>query len=237
MIYLFEDKLEDSLSKLFRYSLPDSVKDSIEYSDGNGNLVKRAEELLNQHETVVVILDTVPANKSIRDIYIALRRLSRQHDYRLIVWNILCAEYYFITAFGRDKNIEAFKSNQDYELISGILPYKESSLIETEEDKAFSKTFEKFCKLYLRKNGGQCIYPEDTFFTDDCRCATDCKKMKLKDKSENYRSAYKLFWNLESDMEKLWSLHKELLKITNDAIERYNTAGYQNIKVYPAIVS
>ena len=85
MIYLFEDKLEDSLSKLFRYSLPDSVKDSIEYSDGNGNLVKRAEELLNQHETVVVILDTVPANKSIRDIYIALRRLSRQHDYRLIV--------------------------------------------------------------------------------------------------------------------------------------------------------
>lgn len=80
MIYLFEDKLEDSLSKLFRYSLPDSVKDSIEYSDGNGNLVKRAEELLNQHETVVVILDTVPANKSIRDIYIALRRLSRQHD-------------------------------------------------------------------------------------------------------------------------------------------------------------
>ena len=32
MIYLFEDKLEDSLSRLFRYSLPDSVKDSIEYS-------------------------------------------------------------------------------------------------------------------------------------------------------------------------------------------------------------
>ena len=61
--------------------------------------------------------------------------------------------------------------------------------------------------------------------------------MKLKDKSENYRSTYKLFWNLESDMEKLWSLHKELLKITNDAIERYNMAGYQNIKAYPAIVS
>lgn len=61
--------------------------------------------------------------------------------------------------------------------------------------------------------------------------------MQLRDKSENYRGAYKLFWNLENDMEKIWSVHKELLKITNDAIERYNTAGYQNIKVYPAIVS
>ncbi len=41
---------------------------------------------------------------------------------------------------------------------------------------------------------------------------------------------------LEDSLSKLWSMHKELLEITNDAIERYSMAGYQNIKAYPAIV-
>ena len=85
MIYLFEDKLEDSLSRLFRYSLPDSVKDSIEYSDGNGNLVKRAEELLNQHETVVVILDMVCLSQT-ADLQIRLvRQQEKAHRLRLLM--------------------------------------------------------------------------------------------------------------------------------------------------------
>ena len=102
MKYLFEDKAEDHLSRLFRYSLPDKTKRLLEYANGNGNLVNKAEQLLHAGEMVVVVLDTLPANKSIRDIYVALRRLSRQNDYRLIVWNILCAEYYFIKCFPKE---------------------------------------------------------------------------------------------------------------------------------------
>ena len=91
MIYLFEDKEDDTLSLLFRRTLPEQVLKAVEYVNGNGNLVNRSRELIAAGERVLVILDTVPANKSIRDIYITLRKISRDNEYRLIVWNIVCA--------------------------------------------------------------------------------------------------------------------------------------------------
>lgn len=235
MKYLFEDKAEDYLSHLFCYSLPEHVKSQIVYAEGNGNLVNKSRELLDAGEIVVVILDTIPANKSIRDIYISLRRLSRQYDYRLIVWNIICAEYYFIRCFGQSKSLKAFDRDLDFDLVSNILPYKESTLIQTEEDKAFTKTFEKFCKLYIMKNGAECIYPDSIFFMDDCKCDTDCESVLLSDKSEVYRKAYEMVIGDNNSMDELWKTHRELLKNTNGAIERYNDAGYQNIKEYPII--
>ena len=236
MKYLFEDKAEDKLSELFRYNLPETFKSIIEFSDGNGNLVRKAEELLKTGETVVVILDTIPANKSIRDIYIALRRLSRQNEYRLIVWNVICAEYYFIRRFGRDVRLKAFVKDTDFETVLRIRPYKESELIETEEDRAFTKTFEKFCKLYIKKNGGECIIsPEANFFSDDCGCNTDCDNLALTDKSREYREAYGFEIADENVSGALWDTHRRLLKAANAAIREFNKAGYLNIKEYPEI--
>lgn len=234
MIYLFEDKADDYLSALFRSSLPESIKSRISYACGNGNLLRLAENFLMTGETVVVVLDTIPANKSIRDIYIALRRLSRQNEYRLIVWNVICAEYYFIKAFGRERRLRAFEREVDYEIATEVLPYKASALIKTDEDSAFTKTFEKFCKLYMLKNGGRCIQSELLFFAGDCKCDTECKKEALGEKSDQYRKAYGI--DTQSQVhEALWAVHRELLAISNKAIERYNQAGYLNIKPYPAI--
>lgn len=95
MIILMEDKEDDVLSLLFRYSLAEEMTKNIRYSNGNGNLVRIAEKLLKDGETVLVLLDTVPANKSIRDIYISLRRLSREYNFRLVVWNIICAILFY----------------------------------------------------------------------------------------------------------------------------------------------
>ncbi len=234
MKYLFEDKADDPLSKLFRYSLPETVQRLLVYADGNGNLVRKAEELLQEGETVIVVLDTVPANKSIRDIYISLRRLSRVYDYRLVVWNVLCAEYYFIRSFGRNKMLKAFVKDTDFEIVAGVLPYKESRLIETEEDRAFTKTFEKFCKLYVMKNGGACVYPEDFFFVEDCH-AMDCLPLSLREKSDAYRGAYEISLRDVDSWDNTWHIHRKLLKIINEAIERYNEAGYLKIKQYPEI--
>ena len=235
MKYLFEDKENDSLSKLFRCSLPEHLQEMILYSDGNGNLVREAEKLLKVGETVVVVLDTIPANKSIRDIYISLRRLSRQYKYRLIVWNIICAEYYFIDCFGRNNNLRAFENDIDFEIAVNVQPYKESKLIQTEDDKAFTKTFEKFCKLYIMKNGGQCIYPKSYFFEDDYKCDTECVRESLNDKAEEYRKAYGFSLYRENDVDAMWNIHRQLLQIANDIIEKYNKAGYLNIKPYPEI--
>lgn len=201
MKYLFEDKKDDYLSVLFRYSLPEKLSKMIEYSNGNGYLVSKSEELLKTGEVVIVILDTIPANKSIRDIYISLRRLSKQYEYRLVVWNIICAEYYFIECFGENSNLRAF---------------------------------EKFCKLYIMKNGAQCIYPESYFFDGDCTCDTECVKELLVNKSEEYRNAYE-FSFIENDIDAIWNVHRHLLQIANEAIEKYNQAGYLNLKAYPII--
>lgn len=108
MIFLFEDKEEDTLSCLLRRTF-DTAHIKFAYANGNGRLVEKATELLAKEDIIIVLLDTVPANKSIRDVYLSLRRLSRQNDFRIIVWNIVCAEYYFIKAFGEADGISAFK--------------------------------------------------------------------------------------------------------------------------------
>ncbi len=235
MKYLLEDKTDDPLSWLFRCSLPEQVQQSMEYANGNGNLVRLAEKLLEAGEEVIVIMDTVPANASIRDIYISLRRLSRMYEYRLVVWNILCAEYYFIRAFAANRGLKAFARHTDFEIVDGVLPYKASKLIETEEDRAFTKTFEKFCKLYVMKNGGECVYPQKIFMEADCSCGEGCAEMSLQEKSDAYREAYAFSFADAHPTERAWHIHRALLQITNAAIERYNQAGYLKIKPYPEI--
>jgi hypothetical protein len=210
----------------------DSVK--IMYSNGNGKLVEKATELLNQNDTIIVLLDTVPANKSIRDVYVALRRLSRQNDFRVIVWNIICAEYYFIKTFGNKHDLMAFTNNTDFDIVRDKLSYKESVLITTEEDKAFTKTFEKFCKLYIMKNGGKCINKTKTFFTDDCSDNELCINLTLDEKSEMYKNEYDCFKERLS-VEKAWNIHKHLLSEANMMIDKYNRHGYKKIQPYPSI--
>jgi hypothetical protein len=204
------------------------------YSNGNGKLVENATELLNQNDTIIVLLDTIPANKSIRDVYVTLRRLSRMNDFRIIVWNIVCAEYYFIKSFGDRHDLMAFTSNTDFDIIRNKLSYKESVLISTDEDKAFTKTFEKFCKLYIIKNGGECVNRTKDFFTDDCSDNEGCINLTLDEKSKIYKNEYVCFKERLS-VEQTWNIHKYLLSKANMMIEKYNRMGYKKIQPYPPI--
>ena len=235
MIYLFEDKEDDTLSLLYRRTLPEQVLKAVEYVNGNGNLVNRSRELIAAGERVLVILDTVPANKSIRDIYITLRKISRDNEYRLIVWNIVCAEYYFIKAFGKRNDLKVFRDSVCIDIVLSRLPYKGSSLISTEEDIIFSRTFEKFCKLYIYKNGGECVNETIAFFKEDCCCTDECTKISLDDKSDLYRKAYECIFEYEPSDEELWSIHRKLIERNNTMIQIYNDAGYLKINSYPVI--
>lgn len=191
MIFLFEDKEDDKLSCLWRKSFPE--KDiRLEYANGNGRLVEKAAKLLKENEIIIVLLDTIPANKSIRDIYVALRRLSRNNDFRIIIWNIVCAEYYFIKAFAEQKDLRAFSSTTDIDIIKNKDSYKESNLIINDEDRAFTKTFEKFCKLFILKNGGKCINVSKTFFNEDCSENKGCRDFSIYEKSSMYREQFVL---------------------------------------------
>ena len=235
MILLFEDKEEDELSSLLRRSF-NTDKFQFMYSNGNGRLLEKATELLNGKDTIVVLLDTIPENKSIRDIYMALRRLSRQNDFRIIVWNIVCAEYYFIKAFGEDKHLKAFYGAGDINIIKRKRPYKESKLISTEEDRAFTKTFEKFCKLYIMKNGGDCVKKSKIFFSEDCT-EDVCRNLMIEEKAELYKREYKCFELDRFGIEVAWNVHHKLLAESNQMIEEYNNSlGYKKIQIYPPII-
>lgn len=234
MKLLFEDKKDDMLSVLFCKSLPENFQKQIEYANGNGNILKKAQELLQEESIVLMVLDTVPGNKSIRDIYVSLRRLSRENDYRLIVWNIICAEYYFIKAFGDTSHIKAFSNSRDIDIVLKRKPYDGASLIQTEEDRIFTKNFEKFCKLYILKNGADCVNQTASFFTKDCECQNGCVNVSLLEKSAQYRMAYQVLFE-ETSIEKLWGTHRNLLEIVNQMILTYNASGYLKINPYPVI--
>lgn len=234
MKILFEDKKDDVLSRLFRKSLPKEIQERIEYANGNGNLIRKAQELLRSGGAVLVILDTVPSNKSIRDIYVSLRRLSRQNEYRLIVWNVVCAEYYFIKAFGSMNQVKAFLDTKDLEIVLERKPFGAASIIQTEEDRIFSKNFEKFCKLYILKNGADCVNQSEIFFTKDCICQDGCERLSLIEKSTMYRAAYQVLFEVSSP-EMLWTTHRKLLEEANQMIQLYNSAGHLKINTYPII--
>lgn len=234
MKILFEDKKDDVLSELFRESLPKKIQERIEYANGNGNLIRKAQELLQSGGDVLVILDTVPSNKSIRDIYVSLRRLSRQNEYRLIVWNIVCAEYYFIKAFGSMNQVKAFLDTKDIEVVLERKPFGGAAIIQTEEDRIFTKNFEKFCKLYILKNGADCVNQSGLFFAKDCICQNGCESLTLIEKSTMYRGAYQVLFEVSSS-EMLWATQRKLLEEANQMIQLYNSADYLKINTYPVI--
>lgn len=234
MIFLFEDKEEDTLSCLLRKSFDKSSIPFV-YANGNGRLVEKAIELLEKEDFIIVLLDTVPANKSIRDVYLSLRRLSRKNDFRIIVWNIVCAEYYFIKAFGEIDELKAFESTTDIDIIKLKHSYLESTLIATEEDRAFTKTFEKFCKLYILKNGGECVNKSKIFFLEDCVQNESCRNLSIVEKSKMYKREYECFDVSEYSIEEAWKIHEKLLAEANEMIEKYNYLGYKEILPYPTI--
>lgn len=235
MIFLFEDKEDDRLSCLWRKSFYNNDIRLV-YANGNGRLVEKAEELLRENDTIIVLLDTVPANKSIRDIYVALRRLSRKNEFRIIVWNIVCAEYYFIKAFAEQKNLRAFSSTIDINIIKNKESYQESNLIINDADKAFTKTFEKFCKLFMMKNGGECINVSKTFFRENCSDNARCRELSIDDKSSMYRREYGFSEMDNLTIDKAWEVHNRFLLEANNMIETYNKSGkYLEVRLYPAI--
>lgn len=111
----------------------------------------------------------------------------------------------------------------------------ESTLIATEEDRAFTKTFEKFCKLYILKNGGECVNKSKIFFLEDCLQNESCRNLSIVEKSEMYKREYECFDVSECSIEEAWKIHEKLLAEANEMIEKYNHLGYKEILPYPEI--
>lgn len=245
MIVVFEDKESDILSELFRAAYPQEVTKNFRYSNGNYNLPNCVEELAqNTNDKICVYLDSVPENRNIIDVYYRLVKLSRQYNNRILVFNIVCAEYYFLKAFGKDKAIMI--SNNGLDTALGKNVYYHSNLIETEADTAFSRTFEKYCKLLLMKNYYDCarhtrgLEEKGTFndsygffYEKDCKCVYDrdiCINRLLREKAHKYIKAfpcrpagyYEDSGERMSDADMI-SVHRRLVDEFNHLVDKFNS--------------
>jgi hypothetical protein len=238
---LFEDKRDDLLSRLFRKAYPDSISEKFEYANGNGNFVVLARKILEtSQENVYVLLDSPPCNPSVNEVYMNLAKLSGEFDKRLIVFNIVCSEYYFI---------KAFEGANIYRPIYDDLPidvnniYFKSKLYNAcDKNRKFARNYEKYCKLVLMNEFIDCAkhtrgssdnvnYEYGYFYDKDCLCGTsktDCADMTLTEKALNLIDRYPYVPdgyyrnNKPLSSDKIIETHRELVDEFNRVAELYN---------------
>ena len=242
---IFEDKKTDALSRLFRAAYPEDISDKFIYSKGNGRLEEVVIEHINvlKEDTdalIIVYMDTVPLNKNIVGIYNKLRKLSKENNYRIIILNIVCAEFYFLKAFEEWK--ELLISDEGMGIALSYGDYRKSNLMLDEQNKKYCKNFERYCKLLLKINYIDCVKHSrgqendnlqyEDFYTKDCNCnmCDECeyKGKTLLEKSFMLISEYPCFpvgslnkHVRELNESALWSLHRKLIDNYNDTIRRY----------------
>lgn len=200
MRYLFEDKKDDDLCKLFRAAYPSSVSDSFDFLDGNGNLEHNTLEIMNNSDDIVFIfMDFVPANRNIKTIYNNLCRIGRKYRGRVIVLPIVCFEYYFICYL-----LKICFPVLRRDIIESCVRkefYLNSDLMSDERSKSYVRNFERFCKVVLVNESVliSCLRKEIDkvkFFNVDCICDTaleKCQSLSLRDKAIGFLREFPCF--------------------------------------------
>lgn len=221
---IFEDHENDVLSKLFRACYTTDDLSEFVYARGNGNLYSKAEYVLKSTDNnVYLFMDAVPENDAIKRIYEKLKKLSRNYNDRLVIFPIVCAEYYFIKAFYKYK----YLSVMDFEWNDYLSKedYREFSFIESEEDKEFATNFEHASKLLISKVFRVCISNKNSVnsFYDN-----SCEDMDITCKSRMYTLQYpcrpfnKNYDKSVVSKERIVEIHRQLVLEFNEFADKYN---------------
>lgn len=199
MIHIYEDNPTSSLSKLFLSAYTEGTDNRVWYSNGATNLVKRACEVLGcGSERVALYVDISPDNPVTVYTYNRLATYAHGHIGRMFVFPIFSSEYYFIRSV-RD----ILDNTEPLRTCLRVLPWRNSSLLETDDDRGFAKSFEKFCKLFLLKAVPDCMKSTRRvgdlaneyygyYCERDCMCQ-DCsivRKDSLVDKARRFVEQY-----------------------------------------------
>ena len=113
-MYIFEDKSTDLLSILFKKAYPDKISSGFNFMGGVGNILLKVQNLMQESsfdETIYIFMDLIPDNFETVKIYSKLRGISLQNEYKLIIFPLVCAEYYFI--YSVEKYFYYFKVSID----------------------------------------------------------------------------------------------------------------------------
>lgn len=238
MKIIFEDNKKDVLCKLYLVTyLNKSVQGDFIFAEGNAKAFNKTKELLKDStEDIVMFLDMPPGNRDAIKIYKELRIEANNTDERLIVFPIPCFEYYFIISICNSEWL--FNSMDGIQTCIDKGYFRNESLLETEEDKRYVTTFEKYCKLILKKSVIDCVKHCNMgngyyglYYTQDCLCnkrLIECKSKELKDKSRDMLLKFPCF-PLDSGIsgvrklnkQQLWAIHDRLVAEFNRMTELY----------------
>lgn len=221
---IFEDHENDVLSKLFRACYPEKVSEQFIYARGNGNLCDKAEHALKcTNSNVYLYMDAVPENDAIKRIYEKLKKLSRRYNNRLVIFPIICAEYYFVKAFYSYKYLSVADFEWEDYLSKG--DYRNFSFIESDNDREYATNYEHASKLLIAKVFRECISDKNatySFYSDSC------KDMGIEHKSRLYTLQYpckpfnEVYDKSPLSMGEIISIHRQLISDFNEFADNYN---------------
>ena len=182
LITIFEDNKDAALSLFFQKAYPDNIASSFIYANGNGNLIAVAKEYLEKtNDMIGIFLDCVPGNNNIGRIYERLRFLSVQNHYRLLIFPVICTEYYFLDSL---VSLGIIKRTNDIELCLSRGLFQNADLMKNGMFKNKTRNFEKYCKNLIIYSGLPCM-PEKKYCNIACICKEnlpDCPSITVEKK-------------------------------------------------------
>lgn len=231
MKYVFEDCQFDPLCQLFNCMYPKEVSDNFIYTRGNGKLERAVQSLVGEEDRVYVYLDLVPGNLDSVRIYKKLWDYKDEFE-RYLIFPIICREYYYLLALYntcavvREDWVHSCLSRQWY--LDGS-----NSIIETDMDKRFCSSFEKLCKLTIKKALRECAKGKVLeFYAERCsdyiikECYPYCPP--LEDKMRNILSAFDCVpsgsiatGKRAVSFEEAIQIHRKLVDCYNDMCSRF----------------
>lgn len=176
MIYMFEDSDNDLLSRLFRASYSDATCKKFMYTSGAGKMLKEVPKLI-QTDDIAVFIDMLPDNANCKYTYDGLAMLQSVNTNRLLIFPIICSEYYMIKYLYDYTNY--IDRNQDVNICLDKGDYRKSSVYIY--NGTACKNFEHYCKVILRRYVLDCIKHTrfqdgiinsmyGTYYENDCKC-------------------------------------------------------------------
>lgn len=250
MRFVFEDRCDDLLSKLFCAAYSDTKSREFIFAGGIGKIAGVVISILKDTgENICVFIDAIPGNLCIVKEYRKLRKIAIDYPGRMVVMPCICSEYYLISVLSRYGLVDP----------SGLTiclekqPYFASPLITTEDDRKFCKNFEKYCKLILLKSVPDCIRHTrgnsrmginrqyGVYYEKDCKYYKRLKEKaaeyiqtwpyfpRISDKSENGLSVEKL----NEGHRALVDAYNSMTRLFQSAVPEEQRVNYKEIRYMP----
>lgn len=233
MIFIFEDKAESPLSKLYTDLYKDCNDLEIIYSNGNGGLYNRINERFRESsDYIVVFIDVVPDNIETIRLY---RRLYRIFEYsqstkRVFIMPIICAEYNYMLSL-------------DLELATDLNEVRNCIELSLDNYSSNFKNYEKYCKHVVKNCFDICVGDRSNFKYTEANCDSaccrfkNCREIKRVDKAVRLVTKYPVFFELPINSNKYTELsnYNDLCKIRENIMTRL--IGLENSMIDKSILS